>query len=184
MIAEDAAGRLVAFINTRHCPDEDDALADARGRVWLAGITGSEPDEREAISALRDLRTLREGIRQLAAVNNGQRPDGRIVAAAQEILATVPLHLQLGDERRTPGLQAAGTDLAGHCVAAIAQDYLALRASGNWLRLKACAGDDCRWAYLDTSRNRSRRWCDMTLCGNRAKNRSWRARAHTDSAVS
>lgn len=128
----------MAFINTRHCPDEDDALADARGRVWLAGITGSEPDEREAISALRDLRTLREGIRQLAAVNNGQRPDGRIVAAAQEILATVPLHLQLGDERRTPGLQAAGTDLAGHCVAAIAQDYLALRASGNWLRLKAC----------------------------------------------
>ncbi|RDI44889.1 putative RNA-binding Zn ribbon-like protein [Nocardia mexicana] len=176
----------MAFINTRHCPDGDDALADERGPAWLADITGcaeSELDEHEADSALRDIRQLREALRQLAAANNGQQPDERILSAARTILETAPLYLHLGDHRRPPRLDATGTDLAGRYIATVAQDYLAVRSSGNWLRLKACASDDCRWAYLDTSRNRSRRWCDMTLCGNRAKNRSWRERAHPDSAT-
>lgn len=34
-------------------------------------------------------------------------------------------------------------------------------------RIKICP--NCHWLYLDESRNRSRRWCDMTVCGNRAK---------------
>jgi predicted RNA-binding Zn ribbon-like protein len=36
-------------------------------------------------------------------------------------------------------------------------------------RVRHCAGADCGWLFLDTSRNRSRRWCDMKDCGNRAK---------------
>lgn len=36
-------------------------------------------------------------------------------------------------------------------------------------RLGACA--ECRWVYLDTTRNRSRRWCDPADCGNRARQR-------------
>lgn len=36
-------------------------------------------------------------------------------------------------------------------------------------KLRECAGEDCGWLFLDTSRNRSRRWCDMGDCGNRAK---------------
>ncbi len=43
-------------------------------------------------------------------------------------------------------------------------------------RLKACDADDCGWLFLDESRNRSRRWCDMAECGNRAKVRRYRAR--------
>lgn len=38
-------------------------------------------------------------------------------------------------------------------------------------RVKECAGTDCGWVFLDMSRNRSRRWCDMEDCGNRAKAR-------------
>jgi predicted RNA-binding Zn ribbon-like protein len=38
-------------------------------------------------------------------------------------------------------------------------------------RLKECAQDSCRWIFLDLSRNRSRRWCTMDDCGNRAKAR-------------
>lgn len=34
-------------------------------------------------------------------------------------------------------------------------------------RIKICP--NCHWLYLDASRNRSRRWCDMTICGNRQK---------------
>lgn len=38
-------------------------------------------------------------------------------------------------------------------------------------RLKQCAQDGCRWIFLDLSKNRSRRWCTMEDCGNRAKAR-------------
>jgi predicted RNA-binding Zn ribbon-like protein len=38
-----------------------------------------------------------------------------------------------------------------------------------WLRM--CAGDQCGWLFIDTSKNHRRQWCDMSDCGNRAKAR-------------
>jgi predicted RNA-binding Zn ribbon-like protein len=55
------------------------------------------------------------------------------------------------------------------------QDVLALDAAtlltddARRGRIGAC--DECRWLYLDTTRNRSRRWCDPADCGNRARQR-------------
>ena len=47
-------------------------------------------------------------------------------------------------------------------------------------RIKRCADSGCSWLFLDTSRNRSRRWCDMTDCGNRAKaSRFYRRKQNT-----
>ena len=37
--------------------------------------------------------------------------------------------------------------------------------------VRECAAADCAWLFLDESRNRSRRWCDMAVCGNRQKAR-------------
>jgi predicted RNA-binding Zn ribbon-like protein len=37
--------------------------------------------------------------------------------------------------------------------------------------VRACAAEDCRWLFLDVSKNHSRRWCDMETCGNQAKAR-------------
>ncbi len=39
--------------------------------------------------------------------------------------------------------------------------------------VRACGGEGCGWLFLDTSRNRSRRWCDMKVCGNRDKVRRY-----------
>jgi predicted RNA-binding Zn ribbon-like protein len=47
---------------------------------------------------------------------------------------------------------------------------------GTWGRVKACVADDCLWAFYDSSRNRSGRWCDMAVCGNREKVRTYRSR--------
>jgi predicted RNA-binding Zn ribbon-like protein len=44
-------------------------------------------------------------------------------------------------------------------------------------RLKICPGPDCGWLFLDRSKNISRRWCDMAVCGNRAKARRFHAKA-------
>lgn len=40
-------------------------------------------------------------------------------------------------------------------------------------RVKFCAASDCGWLFIDTSKNNSRRWCDMADCGNRAKARQF-----------
>lgn len=46
-----------------------------------------------------------------------------------------------------------------------------LLTSGELGRVRECSSDSCEWLFVDTSRNRSRRWCDMEDCGNRAKAR-------------
>lgn len=42
-------------------------------------------------------------------------------------------------------------------------------------RVRACGNAECRWLFLDTSKNHTRRWCDMKLCGNRMKARRFKA---------
>jgi predicted RNA-binding Zn ribbon-like protein len=51
-----------------------------------------------------------------------------------------------------------------------------LLTSGERDRVKECASARCEWVFLDRSRNRSRRWCDMSDCGNRAKARRFQAK--------
>ena len=58
-------------------------------------------------------------------------------------------------------------------VADSAAEYL---TTGDLKRLRECGGDDCGWLFEDTSRNRSRQWCDMQDCGNLAKVRRFRSR--------
>jgi predicted RNA-binding Zn ribbon-like protein len=58
----------------------------------------------------------------------------------------------------------------------IAKAALELLTDEQLDRLRQCANPECGWLFLDTSRNRSRRWCDMGSCGNRAKVRRFRER--------
>ena len=53
----------------------------------------------------------------------------------------------------------------------IARSAADLLTSEKQDRVRECAGPGCGWLFLDMSRNRSRRWCDMADCGNRAKAR-------------
>lgn len=46
-----------------------------------------------------------------------------------------------------------------------------LLASEELQMLRQCPGQGCGWLFIDTSRNKSRRWCAMEVCGNRAKAR-------------
>ena len=51
-----------------------------------------------------------------------------------------------------------------------------LMVSDSMNRLRSCECETCRWLFLDTSKNHSRRWCDMKVCGNRMKARRFQAR--------
>ncbi len=44
-------------------------------------------------------------------------------------------------------------------------------------RIKQCQGEKCGWLFLDTTKNKSRRWCEMEVCGNRAKQKRLAGRA-------
>lgn len=58
----------------------------------------------------------------------------------------------------------------------VIHDAIDLLTHGDPSRVRECAADDCGWLFLDTSRNRSRRWCSMQSCGNRAKVSHFRER--------
>jgi predicted RNA-binding Zn ribbon-like protein len=61
----------------------------------------------------------------------------------------------------------------------IATAAVELLTSDELKRVRWCEAPDCQWLFLDHSRNRSRRWCDMTICGNRAKARRHYERLHS-----
>ena len=48
-------------------------------------------------------------------------------------------------------------------------------------KVRVCAADTCGWLFIDNSRRGNRRWCDMTVCGNRAKARRHYAKVTSDS---
>ena len=175
--------RIVAFINTRYVPDGDDALVGERSSEWLQewlapGVpVKTSPSDRGTREGLQRLRDLREALRQLAAANNDLQPDVDILARGAGALGSLPMLVELGDVQRGPSLITdGGAPPSEQAIATVSWSYLVARLGGDWPRVKACASPECRWGYLDASRNRSRRWCEMAGCGNRAKSRAWRER--------
>ncbi|KJE20164.1 putative Zn-ribbon protein [Frankia torreyi] len=169
---------LVAVANTGH--GEHDELADPPAmRVWWAGLhapTDLEAVRPHATEDLATLRALRAVVRGLALRNNGI--DVRVDAAGLDRLTLRP------DLRGSPSLLADGPDgLVRDVCAATVTALLRATARPGWPRLKACRGTDCRWVFIDSSRNTSRRWCDMAVCGNRAKSASFRTRRSASEPV-
>jgi predicted RNA-binding Zn ribbon-like protein len=66
---------------------------------------------------------------------------------------------------------------------AVARSAADLLTSPDHARVKECASATCEWVFLDKSRNRSRRWCDMSDCGNRAKARRFQERKRVSTAT-
>lgn len=159
---------LEGFLNTVEHDGEPDLLADVDGLARWAGAHGraARPGSRTDLARARALRAaLRDALRTPTAPSTR----GRLAAACR------PYPLRAGDP--TAGEDAlvpvgSGTHAAvGRIAAAIA----VARAAGTFERLKVCPGDGCGYAFVDRSRNRSRRWCAMTLCGNQSKVRTYRA---------
>ena len=51
-----------------------------------------------------------------------------------------------------------------------------LFTAGDFSRIKECGGRACGWLFYDVSKNNRRRWCEMEICGNRAKQKRFAAR--------
>ena len=148
--------------------DTPEALA-----AWMRG-QGLTVDAPPNGDDLRRAIEFREALRALLLANTGAELDPAAVEVVRRAANEAPLQVSVdaaGGARPEPageGVQA----LFAEALAAIAR----AQATGTWERLKACTADDCHWAFYDRSRNRSRTWCSMDVCGNRSKTRSYRAR--------
>ncbi len=60
---------------------------------------------------------------------------------------------------------------------------LNLLVDADFSRIKQCRGNHCGWLFYDSTKNKSRQWCDMSVCGNRAKASALRARIRHENQV-
>jgi predicted RNA-binding Zn ribbon-like protein len=119
---------------------------------------------------------------EFAAARAGEHAEGADVGVLNGALSRTLGHLRVeqGDDGFGWGWEE-GVDLE-RVLWPVVRDAAELLVGGELRRVGRCCGDSCDWLYLDTSRNRSRRWCDMQSCGNRAKARRHYHRARGGSA--
>lgn len=164
-----------AFVNTLDIDNGEDHLVDPGvAAAWMteAGLlpTGAGLGSRDLAKVLQ----TREAFRAVLVANAA---GGRADEAVQTLNgfadeASIAIRLS-GPGTAVPVVAADGVDGALGQLVAIAFEGI---ADGTWTRLKACPATGCHWAFYDTSRNQSSRWCDMGVCGNRAKRRRFRQR--------
>jgi predicted RNA-binding Zn ribbon-like protein len=161
---------LVAFANTGHAgPDQLDDVADMRSWASSMGLLASIP-RTDTGEDLELLRRIREAVRAMLLAHNGGPAEPDLSP-----LEAVPLRLVTGERLGVRAVDSSTTTAV--VVGAIASAILVASARPTWSRLKACPGPDCAWVFRDQTRNGSRRWCQMSECGNRAKGAAFRARA-------
>jgi predicted RNA-binding Zn ribbon-like protein len=153
---------LAAFLNTA---ESGDRLATRDGLTsWGTDAGVISPGVWIDAPALERVQALREGLRRLVRDGVSQPLDAELERLSLGALAENAGTVRLIAAR--PG--------ADEIAAAVVEALIAAQTDGSWTRVKVCAG--CETAFVDESRNRSRRWCDMGSCGSQAKMRAYRAR--------
>ncbi len=159
----------------------DELLAWAEAAGYLTAGEGRRlraravRNPRHARAIVGEAIRIREALARLADPHAAR--DGRSVAAFNRILLRIPFAFRLvqtcGALRRVP---AGSRDALRLPLDRIVLDAVDLVTSQGLDAVSHCGNARCGWFFIDTSRNRSRRWCDMAACGNSAKVRAHRAR--------
>lgn len=145
----------------------------------------AEEQPEAAAAALAHCLRLRETIHRIfGAVAAGQPPAAPEVAALNEALAAALAHLQLVRD----GAEF-GWGWANPAIDLTQAWWPVVRSAGELLtserlaRVGQCGGRSCGWLFFDTTRNHSRRWCEMKHCGNLVKaRRHYRRRKTAESS--
>jgi len=139
----------------------------------------SETNERAARRTLEQVIELRETLYFLfRSVAIGHRPDQSCLRRLNRFLvdARVPEAIFWNKSEFTRGY----CDLAERPdgpLGPVIDAAASLLTLPDGQRVCECSAETCRWLFLDRSKNHSRRWCDMRICGNRAKAKRFHARS-------
>jgi predicted RNA-binding Zn ribbon-like protein len=172
-VTPEAPALVMDFVNTLDVESGSDEL-DSPGalRRWieerLRTRSGSIDDD-----AWRVVVETRESLRTVLASHSGADLDPDSLRQLNRAGAGAQLSPRW-DERGMISFapHEGGAGALERVLAAV----VASQADGTWERLKVCSAEGCRYAFYDHSKNRSGRWCEMRVCGNRAKTRTYRQR--------
>lgn len=170
-----AVGLLRAFLNTREIAEGTDRLLASDGlRDWIAslGLVGSEHDLDPGDGEW--VRAVREALRDVLAAHNGAEMPADSVTVLNRAAARTPL-VAAFDEGGNLAMTAVTRGAPG-AIGRIWSAVLTSQMEGTWPQLKACRRDDCRWIFLDQSKNHSGTWCTSAGCGALMNARAYRRR--------
>ncbi len=179
-----AGARCLDFLNTTEDGGVERLTSYAEFVVWskAAGLIDAAGQRRLLASAAKQPRAAAKALAlvlearaALADLFRGSAPERtRAMAAINEVLTQDRFVMQLesGKSGFCHHWKPDGPALRQPLLILL-REAAVLLSSPARAQIHHCAGDDCGWFFLDTSRNQSRRWCEMETCGNKAK-----ARAH------
>ncbi|MFF0064362.1 CGNR zinc finger domain-containing protein [Streptomyces sp. NPDC005279] len=170
-----ALDTVVDLVNTAPDSEQDDGLTDVAALYDFA--------RNHSVSGVGDL-----GPRDLKAVRGVRAQFAEIFAAPDSRSAAELVNELVAAAGTTPQLTdhdgydwhvhyfAPGASVADHLAADCGMALAFIVVAGEQERLRRCEAPDCGRAFVDLSRNRSRRYCDSRTCGNRLHVAAYRAR--------
>ncbi|MGC7097927.1 CGNR zinc finger domain-containing protein [Amycolatopsis lurida] len=151
---------VLEFVNSMDVEEGTDQLTDAAALAsWLGVASASSAEFRLALE-------LRTALRGLALANHAPS-DPLDTSCFQRLPFTATAESAFAPVADAPVMRALTQLVIG---------YARAQAAGEWQRLRLCPGDNCYWAFWDSSPRGARRWCSMRVCGNRAKARTYASR--------
>ena len=179
----------LALANTRFWRGRDTPSESLGGiedlLAWLAG-TAKFPVEsieaagnrlrrhpHDAAALFADAVALREAIYRMFSALAASEPVGeRELALLNRALAEAPDRETLARAKGGYAWAVTRIDMtAPGLLAPVLWSAADLVTHAEHRRVRRCANDLCLWLFVDESKAGSRRWCDMSSCGNRAKSR-------------
>ena len=179
LITHDTRCALDAVVDLVNSAPEDDTTPDGLPDVATLGDFVRKHD-------ISDVGTLSEF--DLSAVRKVRGRFAGIFAAQDPRTAAQLINELVAAAGTTPRLTdhdgydwhvhyfAPGASVADHLAADGGMALAFFVVAGEQERLRRCEAPDCRRAFVDLSRNRSRRYCDSRTCGNRLHVAAYRAR--------
>jgi predicted RNA-binding Zn ribbon-like protein len=145
----------------------------SRRRTSLLRLAADHPGV--AGTVFRKALDLRECLyRLVSALSEGRSPaDGDLQSLSGWVVEGLS-YQQLRTRREDHRLEWSNGDLRLESIVwKIATSATELLTSADSGLIRMCDAETCRWFFLDRSKNHTRRWCDMKVCGNRAKARKF-----------
>ncbi|MGW8178591.1 MAG: CGNR zinc finger domain-containing protein [bacterium] len=135
----------------------------------------AEESPEKAAKAYEEAIRFREAsYRIINQISKGQKIDPTDKEILDHETRAMLSHLTLNLESKQLELQ--GELGLNYLLMLLVKDMVDLLTSDELPRVKRCSSDECGWLFIDTSKNNSRKWCQMRACGNRAKARRYYSR--------
>lgn len=180
MNPSDRAQLLMSFVNTLDVEERTDELATpADFSRWLLQAGVLTTPRRVLLSDHQLALDLRAGLREALGISVGVQADTSVIDQANNVLHQLPIYAVINI---TSPLNVLCTNPIRRALTELIITWTYLAITGEILRIKKCAEHNCGWVFWDSSKNHSRRWCSMQICGNRNKARTYLTR-HTSTGT-